>query len=293
MTPSRRQMTPLRRRMIEDMTLRNFAPRTVQVYVERVATFAQHFHTSPERLGPEHIRGYLLHLIQERHVSWSYYNQARCALQFLYRVTLGRDWVVDDVVCPKQPRKLPVVLSLQEVARFFEVITHLKHRALLMTAYAAGLRVSEVTRLRVADIDSQRMVLRIRQAKGQKDRFVGLSPRLLEVLRADWKAVRPADYLFPGARPDQPLSSGSVHRVCQAARRRCGLDKRVTAHTLRHSFATHLLEDGTDLRTIQILLGHRSLSTTARYLHVATAALRSTRSPLDRLDLPSGEASQS
>ena len=286
-------MTALRRRMIEDMTLRNFAPRTITVYVERVVTFAQYFHKSPARLGPEHIRGYLLHLIQERHVSWSYYNQARCALQFLYRITMGQEWVVEDVVCPKQPRKLPVVLSLQEVARFLGAITHIKHRAILMSAYAAGLRVSEVTRLRVADIDSQRMVLRIRQAKGQKDRFVVLSPRLLKLLREYWKAVRPSDFLFPGARPDQPITSGSVHRVCRAARERCGLGKHVTVHTLRHSFATHLLEDGTDLRTIQILLGHRSLSTTARYLHVATAALRSTRSPLDRLDLPSGEVPQS
>jgi integrase/recombinase XerD len=286
-------MTALRRRMIEDMTLRNFAARTITVYVERVVTFAQYFHKSPARLGPEHIRGYLLHLIQERHVSWSYYNQARCALQFLYRITMGQEWVVEDVVCPKQPRKLPVVLSLQEVARFLGAITHIKHRAILMTAYAAGLRVSEVTRLRVADIDSQRMVLRIRQAKGQKDRFVVLSPRLLKLLREYWKAVRPSDFLFPGARPDQPITSGSVHRVCRAARERCGLGKHVTVHTLRHSFATHLLEDGTDLRTIQILLGHRSLSTTARYLHVATAALRSTRSPLDRLDLPSGEVPQS
>jgi integrase/recombinase XerD len=286
-------MTALRRRMIEDMTLRNFAPRTIEVYVERVATFAEYFHTSPKRLGPEHIRGYLLHLIQERHVSWSYFNQSRCALQLLYRVTLGQAWVVEDVVCPKLPRKLPVVLSLEEVARFLGAIINIKHRAILMTAYSAGLRVSEVTRLRVADIDSQRMVLRIRQAKGQKDRFVVLSPRLLKILREYWKAVRPSDYLFPGARPGKPLTSGSVHRVCRAARERCGLDKHVTVHTLRHSFATHLLEDGTDLRTIQILLGHRSLSTTARYLHVATAALRSTRSPLDRLDLPSGEVAQS
>jgi site-specific recombinase XerD len=179
--------------MIEDMTLRNFAPRTIEIYLERVATFAQYFHTSPERLGPEHIRGYLLHLIQERHVSWGYFNQARCALQFLDRVTLGQDWVVEDVVCPKQPRKLPIVLSPEEVARFLGAIAHIKHRALLMTADAAGLRVSEVTRLHVADIDSQRMVLRIRQAKGQKDRFVGLSPRLLKILRQYWKAVRPSD----------------------------------------------------------------------------------------------------
>jgi integrase/recombinase XerD len=150
---------------------------------------------------------------------------------------LGQEWVVEDVICPKQPRKLPVVLSLEEVARFLEAITHIKQRALLMTAYAAGLRVSEVTWLHVADIDSQRMVLCIRQAKGQKDRFVVLSPRLLELLRQYWKAVRPSDYLFPGARPDQPLTSGSVHRVCRAARERSGLHKHVTVHTLRNASA--------------------------------------------------------
>jgi integrase/recombinase XerD len=293
MTPSRRRMTPLRRRMIDDMTLRNLAPKTIESYVQRISGFATYFKTSPEHLGPDHVRAYLLHLVHERHLSWSHFNQVRSALRFLYRVTLKQEWVMQDVVCAKKPRTLPVVLSLDELTRFFAAITNLKHRAILMTAYAAGLRLSEVTHLRVADIDSQRMVLRIRQAKGQKDRFVVLSPRLLKILRQYWKAVRPSDYLFPGARPDQPLTTGSVHRICQAARRRCGLDKRVTVHTLRHSFATHLLEDGTDLRTIQILLGHRSLSTTARYLHVATAALRSTRSPLDRLDLPSGEVPQS
>jgi integrase/recombinase XerD len=286
-------MTALRRRMIEDMTLRNLAPRTIQVYVERVAAFARHFHASPECLGPDHIRAYMLHLVQERHVSWSYYNQTRCALQFLYRVTLHRDDLGEDVPCPKQPRKLPVVLSLEEVTQFLGAITYRKHRVLLMTAYASGLRVSEVTQLRVADIDSQRMVIRIRQAKGQKDRFVGLSPRLWEILRQYWKAAQPGAYLFPGAQPDQPLSSSAVHRICQAARRRSGLDKRVTVHTLRHSFATHLLEDGANVRTIQILLGHRSLSTTARYLHVAITALQAIRSPLDRLNLPSQEDPQS
>src|SRR5262245_31648312 len=194
-------MTALRRRMIDDMPLRNFAPRTIKVYVERVATFARHFNTSPERLGPDDIRAYLLHLVQERRVSWSYYNQARCALQFLYRVSLRRADLGEDVPCPKQPRKLPVVLSLEEVTRFLGAIPHLKHRVLLMTAYAAGLRVSEVTQLRLADIDSQRMVIRIRQAKGQKDRLVMLSPRLLEILRQYWKAVRPSEFLFPGAQP--------------------------------------------------------------------------------------------
>src|SRR5262245_59424171 len=280
-------MTPLRRRMIDDMTLRNFAPRTIQSYVERVADFARHFGVSPEHLGPDQIRTYLLHLVQERRASWSHFNQTRSALRFLYRVTLGRDWVVEGVVCPKQPRKLPVVLSLDEIAQFFAAITNLKHRAILMTAYAAGWRVSEVVGLRCDDIDSRRMVIRLRQAKGRKDRYVMLSPRLLSILRCYWTAVRPKEYLFPGRHLDRPIAPRTVQLVCQTALLVSGLKKRVSPHTLRHSFATHLLEAGTDLRTIPILLGHRSLSTTARYLHVATAALRSTPSPLDRLDLPS------
>jgi site-specific recombinase XerD len=286
-------MTALRRRMIEDMTLRNFAPLTIKSYVERVADFARHFGISPEHLGPDQIRAYLLHLVQERRISWSYFNQTRSALRFLYRVTLGRDWVVEGVVCAKQPRKLPVVLSLDEIAQFFAAITNLKHRAILVTAYAAGLRVSEVVGLRCDDIDSRRMVIRLRQAKGRKDRYVMLSPRLLSLLRCYWKAVRPKEYLFPGRHPDRPITPRTVQLVCQTALSVSGLKKRVSPHTLRHSFATHLLEGGTDLRTIQILLGHRSLSTTARYLQVATAALRSTRSPLDRLDLPSREVPQS
>ena len=192
-------MTPLRRRMIDDMTLRNFTPSTIQAYVRCVARFALHFHCSPERLGPEHVRAFLLHLINERGVSLSYYNQTRCALRFFYRVTLGRNDVAASIAPARQPRTLPVVLSTDEVARFFAAVGNLKHRAILMTAYAAGLRVSEVTRLRVADIDSQRMVIRVRQGKGQKDRYVMLSPRLLEILRAYWKAVRPGVLLFPGA----------------------------------------------------------------------------------------------
>ena len=282
-------MTALRRRMIEDMTLRNFAPHTIQVYVERVATFARYYNVSPQRLGPEQIRAYLLYLVQERHVSWSYFNQARCALQFLYRVTLGRDWVVEAVVCPKQQKKLPIVLSLDELVQFFKAVTNLKHRSILMTTYAAGLRLSEVCHLRVDDIDSRRMVIRIRQAKGHKDRYVMLSPRLLAILRQYWKAVRPRHYLFPGADPDRPINPRTVQEACKAALLASGLKKKVTVHTLRHSFATHLLEAGTDLRTIQILLGHQNLSTTARYLHVSTAALKATHSPLDALDLSSGD----
>jgi integrase/recombinase XerD len=286
-------MTPLRRRMIDDMTLRNFTPATIKAYVRCVARFARHFHSSPELLGPEHIRAYLLHLLQERHVSQSYYKLTRCALRFFYRETLGRDDVPAGLAPVKQPRTLPVVLGPDELARFVAAITNLKHRAILMTAYAAGLRVSEVTRLRVADIDSERMVIRVRQGKGQKDRYVMLSPRLLGILRAYWRAARPGDLLFPGAVADRPLTTGSVRKVCYRARRAAGLSKPITVHTLRHSFATHLLEAGTDLRTIQVLLGHHSFSTTARYVHVATASLPSTRSPFDRLDLagPGGRRS--
>jgi len=278
-------MTPLRRRMIDDMTLRNFTPKTIQAYVRCVARFARYFHCSPERLGPEHVRAYLLHLRQERNASMSYYNQTRCALRFFYRVTLGRDDVPASIVPARQPHTLPVVLSGDEVARLFAAIGNLKHLAILMTTYAAGLRVSEVARLRVEDIDSQRMVIHVRQGKGQKDRYVMLSPRLLEILRNYWKAVRPRGYLFPGTAPDQPIAVNSVHKACARAAGYAQLGKHVTVHTLRHSFATHLLEAGTDLRTIQVLLGHRSFNTTARYVHVATASLASTRSPLDRLDL--------
>jgi integrase/recombinase XerD len=285
-------MTPLRRRMIEDLTLRNRAPGTIRVYVECVAEFARHFHASPENLGPEHVRSYLLHLVQERQVSWSVYNQARCALQFLYRVTLGQDWVVAQVACPKMPRRLPVVLSPDEMARFLDALHNPKHRALLMTAYAAGLRLSEVARLRVEDIDSARRVIHVRQAKGHKERDVMLSPRLLAVLRQYWKEKRTQPFLFPGRTPDQPISPRTVQMVCQRALAASGLSKRVNMHALRHSFASHLLESGTDLRTIQVLLGHRSFSTTARYVHVATAALESTRSPFDDLDLSPNDEPQ-
>lgn len=280
-------MTPLRRRMIEDMTLRNFTSGTIKAYVRCVADFALYFDASPEHLGPDEARLFMLHLLQERRTSLGNAKLYRCALRFLYRVTLGRDDIADAFVSAKQPRTLPVVLSLDEVARFLGAITNLKHRALLTTAYAGGLRISEVARLRVKDIDSQRMVIRIRQAKGQKDRYVMLSPRLLELLRYYWKAIRPREYLFPGDRPDRPMSLQAVRYAYTVACQNSGLDKHVTAHTLRHSFATHLLEAGTDLRTIQVLLGHRRIDTTARYLHIATAALPSVRSPLDRLQPPS------
>jgi site-specific recombinase XerD len=275
--------------MIDDMRLRNFAPRTIDVYVGRVASFARHFGRSPEALGRDEVRAYLLHLVHDQHVCWSTFNQTVAGLRFLYEVTLGREEVLVHVACPKQPKKLPVVLSPEEVARFFAAIVGIKRRAILMTAYAAGLRISEVVALRVDDIDSQRMVLRVRQAKGRRDRYVMLSPRLLALLREYWKAARPTEWLFPGEIPGRPLTVGTVHRVCVQAARDAGLGKHVTVHTLRHSFATHLLEAGTDIRTIQVLLGHRNLKTTAVYTHVSPLAVETTRSPLDRLGPLPGE----
>jgi integrase/recombinase XerD len=284
-------MTPLRRRMIEDMQLRNFSPHTIRAYVDRVAQFARHFGKSPALLGPAEVRSYLVHLVQQRRVSWSHYNQTVAALRFLYRVTLGREEALPRIACPRQPKRLPVVLSPEEVLRFFRAVPGLKHRALLMTAYAAGLRISEVVALRVEDIDSRRMVIRVRQGKGRKDRYVMLSTRLLEILRQYWKAARPSDWLFPGQVPGRPITVGSVHGICAEASHAADLGKHVTVHTLRHSFATHLLEAGTDIRTIQLLLGHRNLKSTALYTHVAPATLEATRSPLDRLDpLPPVEA---
>ena len=267
------------------MRLRKLSTHTCAAYERAVAQFARHYRRSPDRLDLGDVRAYLLHLVRDCHISPSTFNQVRCALRFFYRVTLGRDDVPASIVPARQPHTLPVVLSGDEVARLFAAIGNLKHRAILMTTYAAGLRVSEVARLRVEDIDSQRMVIHVRQGKGQKDRYVMLSPRLLEILRNYWKAVRPRGYLFPGTAPDQPIAVNSVHKACARAAGYAQLGKHVTVHTLRHSFATHLLEAGTDLRTIQVLLGHRSFNTTARYVHVATASLASTRSPLDRLDL--------
>jgi site-specific recombinase XerD len=276
--------------MIEDMKLKNLSLRTIGAYAMRVGNFARHFGRSPQHLGREEVRAYLLHLVQEKKVSWSVYNQTLAALRFVYEVTLGRKDVLERIPFPKQPKRLPTVLSLDEVARFFAAIVGIKHRAILMTAYAAGLRLSEVTGLRVDDIDSKRMVIRVRQAKGRKDRYVMLSPRLLTLLREYWKAARPADWLFPGDVPGQPISGKAVYMVCVQAARTAGLGKHVTVHTLRHSFATHLLEAGTDLRTIQVLLGHRKLETTAIYTHVSPAAVQATRSPLDRIDPLPGES---
>jgi site-specific recombinase XerD len=274
-------MTALRTRMLEDLRLRNYSPKTQRIYVGGVAAFAAHFGRSPEVLGREEIRSYLLHLRDHRRVSWSSFNQAVAALRFLYRYTLDRADVVPHIPYPRGERRLPTVLSVVEVQRFLAAIGNVKHRAALTTAYAAGLRVSEVVGLRVGDVDSQRMVIHVRQGKGRKDRMVMLSTQLLALLREYVGAVRPGEWLFPGAVPARPLTVRSLQHACAKAARVSGLQKPVTVHTLRHSFATHLLEAGTDLRAIQTLLGHGSVRTTQRYTHVSTLRLQSIRSPLD------------
>jgi integrase/recombinase XerD len=276
-------MSPLRQRMIEDMRVRNYSSNTQQLYIDRVAKFAQYFGKSPELLGPEEIRTYQVYLMKEKGASWSMLNQTVCALRFLYRITLGKEWAIQHIPAPKKEIKLPVVLSQDEVSRFFESLPNLKHRAILMTAYAAGLRVSEVVSLRVADIDSQRMMIRIELGKGRKDRYVMLSPNLLELLRAYWKIARPNDRLFPGRGRHGHITRERIYQVCVKASAAAGLTKRATVRALRHSFATHLLEAGTNIRVIQILLGHRSLRTTARYTHVSRETVCSTSSPLDLL----------
>jgi integrase/recombinase XerD len=279
-------MTPLRRRMIEDMRIRNLAPNTQRAYLEQVSRFARHFDKSPELLGPADIRAYQLHLIQERQLSASSILVAVAALRFLYKVTLKRDWRIEEVVptCRK-PQRLPVVLSRDEILRFLDAVAARKHRVILSVCYAAGLRISEAVRLTPAAIDSRRMVIHIAEGKGRKDRYVMLSPKLLDILRDYWRTARPKQWLFPGDLPDQPISPSAVEFACRAARRRCNLGKPVTPHTLRHAFAVHLLEAGADLRTIQLLLGHRSLSTTARYLRLATNKVCAIASPLDALQL--------
>ena len=277
-------VSPLRRRMIEDMTVRNLSPATQRSYVHAVAKFSQFFGRSPDRLDLEDVRTFQVHLVAGG-MSWPALNQTVCALRFFYGVTLGQANLPERIPHAREPRRLPVVLGADEVVRFLEAVAGLKHRAALTTAYAAGLRVSEVVSLKVANIDSSRMVIRVEQGKGAKDRYVMLSPQLLGILRSYWQLTRPAHWLFPGRDADHPLHPTALHGACRSAQAAAGLDKRVTVHTLRHSFATHLLESGTDIRIIQALLGHNNLQTTARYTQVATSTIGRTPSPLDRLRL--------
>ena len=276
-------MTPLRQRMIDEMRLRNFSPNTVAAYVGAVASFAKFTGRSPETLDREDVRRYLLQLVKEKRCAWPTFNIHLCALRFFYQQVLGRELFLAGIRCPKEQKRLPVVLSFDEVQRILQAINDQKHQTILTTIYATGLRVSEVLALKVSDIDSGRMVIRVQLGKGQKDRDVPLSPRLLEILRDYWQAYRPTDWLFPGRDARSPLRKGTLNRICRQVREKLALGKPLAPHILRHTYATHLLEAGTDLRSIQELLGHRNLKTTAIYTHVSQARLESTPSPLDLL----------
>jgi integrase/recombinase XerD len=275
-------ISPLRRRMIEDMTIRKLAPKTQASYVRAVRNFTIFLGRSPDGASAEDLRRYQLHLASSG-ISVPSQNATVTALRFFFAVTLERSEVTERLPFVREPRKLPVVLSPAEVARFLEAAPGLKYRAALSVAYGAGLRAAEVVSLKVGDIDSTRMVIRVEQGKGHKDRYVMLSAHLLELLRAWWKAARPQGWLFPGRDPVQPLTSRQLNRACHAAAQAAGIDKRVSLHTLRHSFATHLLEQKVDIRVIQVLLGHKKLDTTALYSQVATRTIREVRSPLEQL----------
>jgi len=269
--------------MPDDLRIRNYAPTTVECYVRSVTEFAKHFNKPPDQLGPEEIRAWQLHLLKEKKVKLSTYIQAVCGLRFFYRNTLNRQVEIDRIPLPRYEMKLPVILSKEEVKALLEAPKKLGDRAVLATMYGAGLRVSEVTGLKVADIDGKRKVIHVRGGKGNKDRQVMLSDPLREVLLAWWRRTRPTEWLFPGEKPGRPVSRETVFRACKEAARLAGIAKSVHPHSLRHAFATHLLDDGVSLPVIQALLGHVNLKTTVRYLHVSDTAVRTTRSPLEML----------
>ncbi|CCM80240.1 putative integrase/recombinase y4qK [Rhizobium mesoamericanum STM3625] len=270
-------MTPLRQRMSEDMQMRNFSLNTQLSYLRQVSLFARYFGKSPDLLGREDIRTYPVYLANEKKLAPTSIHIAVSALRFFFNGTLERDWVPAEVLpLPNKPQKLPVILSPDEVRHFLGCVADLKHHAILTTCYAAGLRISEAVQLKPTDIDSQRMVVRV---EGQKDRYVMLSPKLLEILRAYWKMRRPKEWLFPGDGIDHQISRDAVGQACAKAQILSGLSKPVTPYSLRHAFAVHLLKAGADVRTIQLLLGHRSLATTAHYLRIATNKVCATASP--------------
>jgi integrase/recombinase XerD len=283
-------MTPLRQRFIEDLQLRNRSPKTIEAYVYHVRALASHFMQSPDQLSDDQIHRYLLYLLHEKRASWSSYNQAVAALRFFYRVTYPSDTVVARLPYGKRPKRLPIVRSPQQVALFLDTPGDRTVRMILRTIYATGLRISEALHLTAAGIDSSRMVVRV-LGKGQKERLVPLSPKLLEELRAYWRQTRPKQGMFPGKDSHQPLSVTTVQKACKRACRVAGLP-RITPHTLRHCHATHLLEAGVDTRTIQALLGHHRIGTTALYTHVSLAGVQQVVSPLDRLPAPQGPATR-
>jgi integrase/recombinase XerD len=273
-------------RMDADMEIRGLALNTRKAYLRAMRKFVQHFMRPPDEMTEEDIRRYQLHLTRERKVSWGVFNLAVAGIKFFYRVTLKKKWDIEEIPYQRKPRKLPEILSAEKVLALISSLRNLKHRTILMTMYSAGLRVSEVISLKVTDIDSQRMVIRIGQGKGRKDRYVMLSPRLLAILREYWKAARPKTWLFPGLIPGKPLDRNTINRIVENAKRTAKITGRVYPHLIRHCFATHLLEQGANLRVIQKLLGHRSLRSTEIYTHVAKNYLQETPSPLDILPDP-------
>jgi site-specific recombinase XerD len=277
-------ISPLRQRMIEDMTVRRFTAKTQSDYIRSVKNLAAFLGRSPDTATAEDLRRFQLHLTETR-IRPPTINGTVSALRFFFTVTLGRADVAKSLTFVAEPRKIPVVLSPEEVARFLEAAPGPKYKAALGAAYGAGLRVSEVASLKVSDIDSKRMLLRIEQGKGRKDRYAMLSPVLLELLRDWWRIARPTAWLFTGQDPLQPISTRQLNRACHAAAHMAEITKRVSPHTLRHSFATHLLEQNTDIRVIQVLLGHSKLETTALYTRIATNTIRAVMSPLERLNL--------
>jgi len=278
-------MTPLRRKMIEELQIRGFAPGTQKGYLSCVAKFARHFGRSPDELGQDDVRAFLLHLVNEEKVSHGVLINFVSSLRFLYKITLQRPWDLQTIPYPRREKHLPEIPTREEILHLLGCVRNLKHRAILMSCYAAGLRVAEAVRLKPTDIDSSRMVIYVRQGKRRKDRVVPLSKTLLEFLRTYWRAVRPQGWLFPG-RYGQHLSVRVAQHALKRARLVSGLKRPITVHTLRHGFATHLLEAGTNLRTLQLLLGHASLRTTSIYTHVSTRELRSIISPLDPPEPP-------
>ena len=282
MTDRDKTISPLRRRMIEDMTVRGFTAGTQRGYIRAVEDFTAFLGRSPDQAGAEDLRRYQLEM-RCGGASATAMNAAVSSLRFFFTVTLGRDDASAGMTTVREPRKLPVILSPEEVARLLDAAPGLKYKAALSVAYGAGLRASEVVSLKVSDIDSERKVIRVEQGKGRKDRYVMLSPPLLDLLRAWWKEARPQGWLFPGQNPVNPLTTRQLRRACHAASQAAGIDKRVSLHTLRHSFATHLLEQKVDIRMIQVLLGHKKLETTALYSQVATRTLREIKSPLEHL----------
>ena len=279
-------MSPLRQKMIHDLTVRGLSENTQKSYLQSVTGLAKHYRRSPDQLSPNEIQHYLLYLHQERHLSWKSCNTIRHGLRFFYCVTLGWSSIYLHLPGAKQPSTLPEILSQKEIVRLLTVTTNRKQRTLLMTTYAAGLRASEVAHLKVSDIDSQRMCLRIEQGKGQKDRYVPLSPQLLAQLRDYWRRHRPPVWLFPGPWSERPMHRSSPTVIYQEAKKKAGIQKTGGIHTLRHCFATHLLEAGTDLVVIQRLMGHTSIRSTMRYLHIAQGQTADTRSPLELLNFP-------